>query len=191
MHPVVIMSYDKGPAISKAVAALEEAGMEVIVLNTKTAKLVQFLGALAGETDDEEEDKDDKEAPPADEPPVDEVPTDTPPEDEEPVVEESLDVFVNEEPIKAIIVEGNDVVLIANGIEGRRAGEKVTYKLNESAFSFWSTKQEGEALRAQVELKLKESVSYVSVRMDLPEDGLTPEKPVLKIGREWLKAHQA
>lgn len=49
MHPIVIMAYDKSTAVGKAVSILEDAGLEVRVLNTNHAKLVDFLSALAGD----------------------------------------------------------------------------------------------------------------------------------------------
>ena len=124
MHPVVIMAYDKSPAINKAVAALEEAGMEVRVLNTNHAKLADFLGALAGEDDEDQEHSDD--VPPEDE--------DTPPaDDEEQIATESLTVFIDDEPVETVLVEGESV-LIPNG---RMVGTKAAYMVNESHFAFW------------------------------------------------------
>lgn len=178
MHPVVIMSYDKSPAITKAVAALEEAGMEVIVLNTKTAKLVQFLGALAGETDDEEEDKDqDEETPPADEP-TDEPPADEPPAPpEEVAVEESMEVVVNGETMTAVIVEGAGVELSSPVAQ---SGGKITYVLRESEFSFW-----GDGQNVPIEISFEGKVP--STVQAVLKNG----EPSLRIGRDWLKAHQA
>jgi hypothetical protein len=90
MHPVVIMAHKKSDAINKAVQALEDAGLEVVVLNSEKSKLIDFLGALAGLDPAELEDKGGEEnldTPPADNaddtPPADDVTTteDTPSDD--------------------------------------------------------------------------------------------------------------
>lgn len=137
MHPIVIMAYDKSPAITKAIEALEEAGLEVRVLNTNKAKLVDFLGALAGEEDSD-----------------DELPVPT----EEPAPEESV-----EEPVEDAPVENTDVA--ESVIEGSYNGEKIVierfdglselhpsglmvgsktaYAINEAHFAFWPATQDG------------------------------------------------
>lgn len=137
MHPVVIMAYDKSPAINKAVAALEEAGMEVRVLNTNHAKLADFLGALAGEEDeDEPADESKPEDTPAEDTPSDE---DTPPADEEKITTESLKIVVDGEEIDTIIVEGKSE-LVPNG---RMVGGKTAYMVNESHYAFWPIMEDG------------------------------------------------
>jgi len=178
MHPVVIMSYDKSPAITKAVAALEEAGLEVIVLNTATAKLAQFLGALAGE--DEETDPEAALAPSEDDEPKEPAPEDN--TEVEPEEELATEALVNDEKVLVEFVDGKDITLCLDKLgDQRRAGSKVTYRLGESEFSFWSNKLEGEALKTLVELKLYGREHYAKVILT---DG---EKPLLQIGRDWLR----
>ncbi len=182
MHPVVIMSYDKSPAINKAVAALEEAGMEVRVLNTNSAKLADFLGALAGEDDEEDVPADAA----AEEPVVDdEAPAELPPEEPE-VATEALEALVNGENVIVEIVDGSTVTLHSSSIS---SGAKTFYRLNESEFSFWpnggtkSTQEEADApVQGGVEIAFKGKEYFTQVIFS--EETMNP--PVLRIGREWL-----
>ena len=140
MHPIVIMSYDKSPAINKAVQALEEAGMEVRVLNTANAKLADFLGALGGIDDDEVEpvqaepsSTEDK----AEDEPVKEPEEKKPAEDkpEEKVEDKIKEATINSEQVKLQIVEGSIVQLYPAA--AKTTGAKTVYSLNESEFAFF------------------------------------------------------
>ena len=188
-HPIVIMAYDKSPAITKAVAALEEAGLEVIVLNTATAKLVNFLGALAGEAEEDEtpvEAADD--LPAEDEPEVkpaakkepalrpEEMPDEDLPE-EEPLATEAM---INGEKVSVEIVDGKDLVLHADSIT---TGAKTSYKLNESNYSFWPMATADEPIAGGVALELDGTRHFANVIFS--EEVKSP--PVLQLGREWLK----
>lgn len=177
MHPVVIMSYDKSPAITKAVAALEEAGMEVVVLNTKTAKLVQFLGALAGEDD---EDVPTPAEPPAEEPVEKPTAKEPPPEESDDLEPLKTEAIVNDEKVLIEYVEGASIALHPSAVGVGQENAKSTYALNESQFSFWS-KKDAEALTTKVMLELNGSLKYVDVV--LSRETSTP--PRLKIGRDW------
>lgn len=178
MHPVVIMSYDKSPAITKAVAALEEAGMEVVVLNTKTAKLVQFLGALAGETDEEDT--------PAEEPkqPVEE-PSDEEPEENKDLEPIATEGFIAGEKVKLVIVEGNSVVLHPSTIH---PGAKTVYTINQSAFAFWPSTVHDTPISSNVELQFEgfRDNGYLTQVIF----GESSSEPYVEIGREWLKEHR-
>lgn len=136
MHPIVIIAHDKSPAINKAVEALEEAGLEVRVLNTAHAKLVDFLGALAGE--DEEPPAPPKEPPPEGtdqgvEPPPEEVPAETTPK-EEPVEEHCV---VGGERIRLVLTDG--VSTLSPSAVGDSGTGRLVYQLNESSYAFWVT----------------------------------------------------
>jgi hypothetical protein len=176
MHPIVIMAYDKSPAINKAVAALEEAGMEVRVLNTRHAKLAEFLGALAGEDDELE---DDTPPPTEDEPTPDEdtPPEDTPTEDEPELATESVLGMLNGEPI---LIEAHDgpSELHPNGL---MIGAKTAYAINEAHFSFWPASS-GEGLFDlvhQVQVEINGSTLFTDIMIKE-----ATEKPVLKLNRE-------
>lgn len=135
MHPVVIMAYDKSPAINKAVAALEEAGMEVRVLNTNHAKLADFLGALAGD-DEDDEDEDIPAAPSEDASSDGDAPPDDgdPPEDDEiTIAAESCIGFIDGEEILVERTSGSSELYPS----GLMVGSKTAYAINESHFSFW------------------------------------------------------
>ena len=178
MHPVVIMAYDKSPAITKAVAALEEAGIEVRVLNTNKAKLADFLGALAGE-DDEEEDtaaEEPKEEPKdAEEAPKDDVPAELPVE--EPIATESRVGFIDGEEILVESFDGPSELHPS----GLMVGAKTAYAVNESHYSFWpvSTGDGLFDLTHQVQVAFDDQAVY--------EDVLIKEavaKPVLKLNKD-------
>jgi hypothetical protein len=192
-HPVIIMSYDKSPAIIKAVAALEEAGLEVTVLNTATAKLVNFLGALAGEDTDEDNPADAEDAPADDTPPENE---DEPPAEEEPAPEEGADkikrlpdeeeeeplateAVINDETVLVEIVDGAGLTLLPSSIT---IAAKTFYTLNESQFSFWPAAVANEPIKGGVQLELLGVKQFATVTF-----GDSAAVATLQIGREWLK----
>lgn len=185
MHPIVIMAYDKSPAINKAVAALEEAGMEVRVLNTKHAKLAEFLGALAGDDEELEDDtpppEERKNEPASDE----DTPPEETPEEEPELATESVLGLIDGEPI---LIEAHDgpSELYPNGL---MVGAKTGYAINEAHFSFWPVSQ-GEGLfdltrQVQVEINGAALFTNISIKEAV-------EKPMLKLNREQfnsLKEH--
>ena len=187
MHPIVIMAYDKSPAITKAVAALEEAGMEVRVLNTAHAKLADFLGALAGE--DDEEDQEPKDEPKTeDEPkePNDDVSADElPAEEEPPIATEALICLVDGEEIEVQLVEGKSE-LVPNGL---MVGSKTAYMVNESHFAFWPVTQ-GDGmfdLTHQVQVTFSDRAMYEDVSIAQPGP-----KALLKLNKEtYAKIQEA
>jgi hypothetical protein len=180
MHPIVIMAYDKSPAITKAVAALEEAGLEVRVLNTNHAKLADFLGALAGEDDEDDSDKEPKEEPkdePKPEAPTDDVPVDDAIE-EIPFATESRIGFVDGEEILVESVDGPSE-LHPNGL---MVGTKTAYAINESHFSFWPVQNAGDGLfdlTHQVQIAFDDRAVFEDVVIKE-----AAEKPVLKLNKE-------
>jgi hypothetical protein len=181
-HPIVIMSYDKSPAITKAVAALEEAGLEVVVLNTATAKLVNFLGALAGEDPEEEEEtppeEEKAEEKPEEEPPVELAPEEEPPEDLPPEDKPVEEAVVNGEKVLVEMVDGDQLVLHPSEIS---VSNRTTYKLNESDYSFWPDINETEVI-GNVELEYQGQKHLVKA---IFSDAAT-NPPVLKMGKEWI-----
>ena len=181
MHPVVIMAYDKSPAINKAVAALEEAGMEVRVLNTNHAKLADFLGALAGEDDEEESVPPPTEEPASDEeaPAAEADPEELPPEDteEDPIAAESFMGTVDGESIMIKIVEGSSE-LVPTGL---MVGKKTAYALNETHYAFWPV-QSGDGLfdlYHDVQVVIDGKAVFEGVRISQPG-----EKAVLKLNKD-------
>lgn len=174
MHPVVIMSYDKSPAINKAVEALEEAGLEVRVLNTNHAKLADFLGALAGEDDEEDE------VPVASTPeetPEEEVEETPPSDDVDPgIANESLKFIVDGEAVETIIVEGRSE-LIPNG---RMIGGKTAYMINESHYAFWPVMEDGlYDMTHNVQIQNGDKAIFTDVTI-----AEAAEKPLLKLSRD-------
>lgn len=190
MHPIVIIASDKDPAIGAAVDGLQAAGFEVRVLNTATAKLVDFLGALAGEEDEEDTEKkpdapeDDKEDT---EPKVEKPPKDAPDDDEElsdendPLDPKKMEALIAGEPVLVEIVDGAQITLHPNKIV---AGARTSYSLNEAQFAFWPSAVSNEPITGGVDLSLNDqNLGHLTVIFS--EEAMNP--PVLKIGREWLK----
>ena len=179
MHPVIIMSYDKSPAINEAVAALEAAGMEVRVLNTGHAKLAEFLGALAGEDDEGSEPKSDDKAIEK-EPKAEPEESKAEPEETSESVKESVQTgSVDGETIKIVIVEGSDLILHPSDVN---IGAKTSYTLNESTFAFWP--KDMQHVFESVELVVGElDVGLTNVQIS----DVVSNPPVLMIGNNWLR----
>jgi hypothetical protein len=186
MHPVVIMCYEKSPAINKAVEIFKDEGLDVRVLNTKTARLVEFLGALAGEDDEppkepeapkDEAPKEEPEAPKDDAPKADDKIRKEPPPADDPHPEwskfsEELFIVVDGERVKVELTEGLNE-LTPNGL---MVGKKTAYALNETHFSFWPGDTQN--LEHDVQVQLGDLAKFVTVRVT--EAG---ETPLLKLDR--------
>jgi hypothetical protein len=192
MHPIVIIAGDKDPAIGAAVDSLQAAGFEVRVLNTATAKLVDFLGALAGEDDEDEEKKPDapeddaepKAEKPPKEAPAPEAPAEEPSDENDPLDPKKMEALINGEPVTVEIVDGTQITLHPSTIQ---AGAKTFYSLNESTFAFWPSAISNEPIVGGIELSLNgEAVEHLT-KVTFSEEAMNP--PVLKIGRGWLKEH--
>lgn len=163
MHPIIIIAGDKNKAIGSAVDTLQEAGFDVRVLNTATAKLVDFLGALAGAED---------EVPAA-------PPAAAAPEDEE----EMSEAIVSGERVIIEMVDGNQVTLHPSSVF---IAAKTVFSLNESKYSFWPTTATSEVQEpVYTTVYMEFDGAAYSVQVKLSESIATP--PVLKIGRQWLR----
>ncbi len=180
MHPIVLISSDKDPAIGKAVELLEDAGFEVRVLNSATAKLVDFLGALAGADDEEEaepkEPEDKQPSEKADKAPKDDAPAD----DEDPLDPAKMEALVSNEPVLVELVEGSSIVLHPKSVT---IAARTVYTLNESEYAFWPSAVGNEPVFTGLDLELDDAAYFVQAQ--LSEEAADP--PVLKIGRDWLK----
>lgn len=178
-HPVVIMAYDKSPAISKAVSALEEAGLEVRVLNTKTSRLVEFLGALAGEDEDQEN----TEVEAAEEPTEDDAAEEKPVEKTAKKSEATDDISAADidalEVKESLNIHGEQVKISAltNGPSeltptGLMVGAKTAYAVNESHFAFWPIQlNEGlYDLTHQIQLQYGAKAIFENVKIAAPAD---------------------
>jgi hypothetical protein len=190
MHPIVIIASDKDPAIGAAVDGLQAAGFEVRVLNTATAKLVDFLGALAGEDDEEdlekkpdapEEDAESKDVKPQ----KDAAPVEVaePGDENDPLDPKKMEALISGEPVTVEIVDGTEITLHPSTIQ---AGAKTFYSLNEAQFAFWPSAISNEPITGGVDLSLNgDDIGHLT-KVTFSEEAMNP--PVLKIGREWLKA---
>lgn len=185
-HPVVIMAYEKSEAIGAAVAALEESGLEVVVLNTAKAKLVNFLGALAGATDADEEDEQKEEE--KDDTNGEDASKDKDPDEglgtedttnKEPTEEVTTEGSIEDEKILIKIVEGSSAVLYPSKIS---VGAKTVYNLNESSFSFWPSAIGNEPIKGGINLSLDGIKEFIQVTFS--EEIKNP--PVLELGADLL-----
>lgn len=165
MHPIIIIAGDKDKAIGAAVDTLQEAGFEVRVLNTATAKLVDFLGALAGADDDEQ--------PAA---PVTSQEQEEPPEEE---TSETNEAIVSGERVIIEMVDGYEMMLHPSTVT---VAARTVYSLNESVYSFWPAVVGNEPVFTTVDMEF-DGAEY-RIQTKLSESTMTP--PVLKIGRKWL-----
>lgn len=183
MHPIVIISSAKDPAIGEAVDCLQNAGFEVRVLNSATAKLVDFLGALAGADEDEDADKkSDAKEPDDDAKEPDVEPSGEAPADKnDPLDPKKMEALIAGEPVIVELVDGHSITLHPNNII---VAAQTQYSLNESKFSFWPSAVSNELIEGGVELVLNDQVTGHLTRVIFSEEAMSP--PVLRIGRDWL-----
>jgi hypothetical protein len=206
MHPIIMIASDKDPAIGKAVEDLEAAGFEVRVLNSATAKLVDFLGAIAGVDDEVDaelppEPEAEPELPPEAEPEPEVEPELSPEaepkakkkakdEDEEdeddPLDPKKMEAMIAGEPVQVQLVEGADIVLHPSKIE---FGKRTAYALVENQFVFWPKNSADEQITGHIELALEGEETAHLTKVIFSDEPMNP--PVLKIGRDWLKARTA
>lgn len=190
MHPIIMIASDKDPAIGKAVSDMEAAGFEVRVLNSNTAKLVDFLGAIAGAEDDadptDDTPKDDPEAAlapsPDDEPKAAPAPDEEPEDEDDPLAPSKMEALIAGEPVNVEIVPGTGITLHPSTIA---VGAKTFYSLNESKFSFWPAAISNEPVTCGVELSF-DGTSDVERLTQVTFSEQTANPPVLKIGRDWV-----
>jgi hypothetical protein len=180
MHPIVLISSDKDPAIGKAVDLLQDAGFEVRVLNSATAKLVDFLGALAGADDEEEAEpkapEDEQPSEKADKEPKDDAPAD----DEDPLDPTKMEALVSNERVIVEIVDGAGLTLHPSSVT---VAARTVYTLNESQYAFWPAATGNDPIFTGVDLELEGATYWVQAQLS----ETTANPPVLKIGRAWLK----
>lgn len=191
-HPVVIMAYEKSDAIGAAVAALEESGLEVVVLNTAKAKLVNFLGALAGATDEDEDDdaeseekstekedettSGDKQDSGTDQGSTEEASKGS---EEKSAEEVTTEGSIEDEKVLIKIVEGSGATLYPSTIQ---VGAKTIYNLNESSFSFWPSAVGDEPIKGGINLSFDGIKEFIQVTFS--EEVKNP--PVLELGADLV-----
>lgn len=169
MHPVVIMAHEKSEALDAAKKSLEEAGMKVKILMTGSAKMVDFLGALADVEDE----------------PADETPAEQPEGSEEAEVkpEGGEEGEAEEKPKMEAIVNGEkvDVELINGETElhpnSLIPGNKTAYSINESLFSFW--KSDVNDMTHEVQIQVGDVAEWTRVIIKEAR-----ERPLLKLNRQ-------
>jgi len=180
MHPIIIMSYDRSPAIKKAIEILEDAGLEVRLLNTNSARLADFLGALAGDEDDDDKEDSKKDAPVVDTEIADAAKDAADAFDDDAAKPEvALECIIDGEKVKVLVVEGTGIMLHPSSIT---AGARTVYSINESQFAFWPSAISNAPITEEVELKFENVSGHFEIV--LSEEAQNP--PVLKIGRNWL-----
>jgi hypothetical protein len=194
MHPVLIMAYEKSPAINKAIEALEEAGYDVRVLNTKSAKLVDFLGALAGEDEelplddldgaDDADDADDADVVPdedADLAADAEVDTDTADSDADADADADADVkeslFIQDEAIQYELTDG-ETTLFVSSLSEDLDSEKKVFVIGNTRFTTWTD-------RPKIPVSIKENCDAIC---DVKLSKEIKSTPLLRINRATFEA---
>jgi hypothetical protein len=168
MHPIIMITSDKNPAIGKAVSLLEEAGFDVRVLNSGTAKLIDFLGALAGVNEDK----------PTEDKPAEPDTKATPDEPKEPDNKETMEAIVSNEKIQVQIVEGSEIILHPKDVV---IGAHTTFSLNECQYAFWPN--DAENVQHTLDIEINGAKFYARAKIS----NETTDPPVLKIGADWFK----
>ena len=193
MHPVLVMAFEESEISQAAIAAVEAAGGTAVFLSTGTAKLIDFLSALA------EDEKKEPEAPeePAEEPAPPEEPAKAPapPEEpakapaptEEPVKKESLDfsktIMVDDEEIPMQIIENSsEIILYVNGFDTGSNGGRSYFKLNESTYWTWGSQDDVQSQTFQI--TIGESTGYCRVGIVKTAPAGQSPSAYLAIGRE-------
>ena len=155
MAQVVIFA-PPGEDVSAGKAALEEAGMDVEVVEATPENLLHMaIGMLEGGEKDEEPAE---EPAPEEEPPVEEEPAEEPAPEEE-VTEQVADIDGEQVPV-SIGTAGKFSLLRVLDLQD---GDKVAYKINESSFAFWKPSS-GERTQ-RIGIKLNESDDTLLVKV--------------------------
>lgn len=210
-HPVVIItSHPAGMA--QAIKKLEQDGFEVKVLDSLSANLIDFFGAISqsdpemfGAVSDNHEDtegEDPAEPDPNEE--TDGAPDEeiTPPADGEPAVEPtdgetaepaSEVIFsgtINDETVEIHEVDGSEIILHPVSVEG--SGSKVKFNLSESIeMTLWESKEEGSEEPSEVEVHLVIPDLNVDATVKIKISEMTMNPPVILMGKEWYAASQS
>lgn len=210
-HPVVIItSHPEG--MTQAIKKLEQDGFEVKVLDSLSANLIDFFGAISqsdpemfGAVSDNTGDPDEELSAIADpNEESDEAPTDAgvvspdvePSTGDEvgPSDEVIFSGTLNDETVEIHEVEGSEIILHPVSVEG--SGSKIKFNLSESIeMTLWESKEEGSE-------ELSEELSEVEVHLVIPDlevdatvkikiSEMTMNPPVILMGRDWYASFQS
>lgn len=169
MHPVIIMAHEKSDALTAAQKSLEDAGMKVKVLMTGSAKMVDFLGALADVEGSEEEPKGEAAPKGGDE----EVPSGGEEEVAPAGGEQKMEAIIDGERIACELTEGQSELYPS----GLIIGTKTLYTLNECDYSFWPA--DIMTLDHDVQVQFGDKARFVTVEVKGSRT-----KPLIRLNRK-------
>lgn len=210
-HPVVIItSHPAG--MEQAIKKLEQDGFEVKVLDSLSANLIDFFGAISqsdpemfSAVSDNHEDPDETlpaepdpneeaDGMPDDEtmPPVEGEPAEAPTDGEtaEPSSEVIFSGTINDETVEIHEVDGSEIILHPVSVEG--SGGKIKFNLSESIeMTLWESKEEGSEELSEVEVHLVIPDLNVDATVKIKVSEMTMNPPVILMGEEWYAALQS
>lgn len=211
-HPVVIITSNPS-GMTQAIKKLEQDGYEVKVLDSLSANLIDFFGAISQTDPDsfvpvtDDLDKEEGGEPPSDpnedssettEMPVGdtsvpaEVSDDAVPATTEPAAEQIFSGTINDEEIEIHEVDGTEIVLHPVSVEG--SGSKIKFNLSESIeMILWESEdieptEEGMS-EVEVHLVIADLNIDATVKIKISEMTMTP--PVILMGSEWYANFQS
>ena len=209
-HPVIIItSHPEG--MTKAVKHLEVEGYEVKVLDSLSANLLDFFGALASTdpeqfqpiTDNPDASLPDDEPLPSDpnsadegeeldadlSNPIDQTQANDPMADEDTDATEvnSNPVYqgtIDDEPIEIHEVPGSDIILHAKTVTG--TGDKVKFTLSESVeMNLWEEANNSSEKLHEVSVHLVIEDLNIDKTLKIKVSDMTMDPPVILMGDEW------
>ena len=204
-HPVVIITSHPNEMLG-AVRKLEAMGFEVKVLDSLSANLVDFFGAISGEPvildnppkPDEADEADgieqstDELDPNAD---LDDATNDVgdtqstdPTIDAESSTDETtMQGTVNDIPVTVQEVEGDTITLHPVSNDGSDSKGKVTFSLTESViFKLWEEEKEKASDGQVVNVQITIEELNIDGMFDVEISTLTMNPPTLMVGTDWI-----
>lgn len=214
-HPVVIItSHPEG--MTQAIKKLEQDGFEVKVLDSLSANLIDFFGAISQSdpemfgavSDNTVDDEQSLDADPNEE--TDELPDGEPDKISDDVApdaasevdpagtdaggvpseEASFSGTINDESVEIHEVEGSEIILHPVSVEG--SGSKIKFNLSESVeMTLWESKEEGSEELSEVEVHLVIPDLDVDATVKIKISEMTMNPPVILMGKEWYASFQS
>lgn len=188
-HPVVIITSDP-EGVQHAVQHLQVEGYEVKVLDSLSANLIDFFGALSSTEPDQFQVVDDTIAT-EDEPQIGDDGQPTTPDDASEANGQVFHGTIDDEPIEVHEVEGGDLVLHPVALSGD--GAKKKFKLSEEveiSVNFgmlFESEQADTPNTVKVHFVVEELGIDTDVDVALSEMVMTP--PAIMMGKDWFAQH--
>ena len=147
MAKIVVLA--QGDDADKAKAAMDTAGLDFQIVEPSAANLLHLVIGIVGTGDDESLDDDFKDN--DEKPDVDDSEEESNAEVE---TQESLgECLVDEERVQAYAINEKSSRLVLAKLEVTAQGDRTTYSINESQFTFWPSDSKNLSQRISVENK--------------------------------------